>query len=125
MLHWPAVSNRMAPQLFSLYTNAMSSRQERSAAQAAQIPAEGRAAQPVSRPDATDEATAAVARADEMAAAEAAEPETALEMMPTEVAEPPAGPMDIDMAGPDVMYDQHDFAAGVCLVQLCAQVIYL
>ena len=104
----------------------MSSRQERAAAQAAQIPSEGRAAQPVSRPDATDEATAAIARADEMAAAEAAEPETALEMMPpTEIAEPPAGPMDIDMAGPDVMYDQHDFAAGVCLVQLCPQVIYL
>ena len=117
MLHWPAVSSSMAPQLFSLYTDAMASKQDRAAAQRAQHAenfAGDSAAQHVSRADAIEEATAAVARADELAAAEAAELDTVLELMPpTEIAEPPAGPMDIDMAGPDPMFDQQDFAAGV------------
>lgn len=127
MLHWPAVSARMAPQLFSLYTDAMSTKEERIAARHAQAPAERRAtpatvragatagqdAEAISRVDAIEEATAAGVRADEIAAAEAAEPETALEMMPaTDIAEPPAGPMDVDTAGPDAMYQHDDFAAG-------------
>lgn len=127
MLHWPAVSARMAPQLFSLYTDAMSTKEERSATRHAQAPAERRAipatvradaaagqdAEAISRTGATEEATAAGVRADEIAAAEAAEPETALEMMPaTDIAEPPAGPMDVDTAGPDAMYQHDDFAAG-------------
>jgi len=73
LLHWPAISSSMAPELFTLYKNAMVSKQD----QAAQW-LEGRAAERSTRPDATQEATAAAAAADEMAAAEAAEPEPAL-----------------------------------------------
>lgn len=125
MLHWPAISTTMAPELYSLYANAMSSTEEHAAAQQAQAPAErqatqaGRTTAAAESRDAMEEATAAGARADEMAAAEAAEPETALEMMPaTEIAEPPAGPMDIDMAGPDASFQQEDFAVGVGSVQM-------
>ena len=74
LLHWPAVSSSMAPDLFSLYKTAMISRQE-----LAQQRLEARATDHPSRSDATQEATAAAAAADEMAAAEAAEPETALD----------------------------------------------
>ena len=91
----------------------MSSGEEHAAAEAA---GQGKSAQVHSREDATEQATAAVAMADEMAAAEAAEPETALELIThTEVAEPPAGPMDIDMAEPDMFQHQEADAGNPCL----------
>ena len=89
---------------------------------AAQADAAGQTALAPSRRDDTEEASAAVAMADEMAAAEAAEPETALEMLPpTEIAEPPAGPMDMDMAQPGPMFQHQDFDAGADSHGSCVQ----
>ena len=74
LLHRPAVSASMAPQLYSLYQTAMTSKQE-----LAHQRIQARAAERSFQPDATQEATAAAVAADEMAAAEAAEPEAALD----------------------------------------------
>lgn len=113
MLHWPAVSSSIAPQLYSLYSQAMSSGEEQAAAEAA---GQGTPPHTHTREDATEQATAAVAMADEMAAAEAAEPETALEMIPppTEMAEPPAEALDMGMAEPD-LFQHQEGGAGTTL----------
>lgn len=89
LLHWPAVSASMAPELFSLYKHAMTSKEDRAAADRQRT--EGRAAEHTAAEhgtlaDAAEQATAAAAAADELAAAEAAEPEAAL-----------TGPADVDL----------------------------
>lgn len=100
LLHRPAVSASMAPQLYSLYQIAMTSKQE--------LPhqrLQARAAERSFRPDATQEATAAAVAADEMAAAEAAEPEAALDGGD---ALDFGGPVDMD----GVQEDRLDVSAG-------------
>lgn len=73
LLHWPAVSSTMAPELFSLYKDAMTSKQDLVADR------QRTASKATERLSALDEATAAAAAADERAAAAAAEPEAALD----------------------------------------------
>ena len=90
----------MAPQLYSLYQTAMTSKQE-----LAHQRIQARAAERSFRPDATQEATAAAVAADEMAAAEAAEPEAALDGGD---ALDFGGPVDMD----GVQEDRLDVSAG-------------
>ncbi|KAA6426441.1 MAG: sister chromatid cohesion 1 4 [Trebouxia sp. A1-2] len=92
LLHRPAVSANMAPQLYSLYQTAMTSKQD-----LAQQRLQATAAERSFWPDATQEATAAAVAADEMAAAEAAEPEAALN-----------GGDALDFGGPVDMAGVHD-----------------
>lgn len=82
----------MAPQLYSLYQTAMTSKQD-----LAQQRLQATAAERSFWPDATQEATAAAVAADEMAAAEAAEPEAALN-----------GGDALDFGGPVDMAGVHD-----------------
>ena len=76
LLHWPAVSSTMAPELFSLYKDAMTSRQDLAADRQRTA---SKVTERLSVSDAAQEATAAAAAADEMAAAEAVEPQAALD----------------------------------------------
>ena len=105
LLHWPAVSSSMAPDLFSLYKTAMTSKQD-----LAQQRLEARATAHPSRPDATQDATAAAAAADEMAAAAAAEPEAALD---TGDAVDFGGPVDMEGVQEERMHaPQHSAQPG-------------
>ena len=90
----------MSPQLYSLYQTAMTSKQE-----LAHQRIQARAAERSFQPDATQEATAAAVAADEMAAAEAAEPEAALDGGD---ALDFGGPVDMD----GVQEDRLDVSAG-------------
>ena len=124
LLHWPAVSTSMAPELFSLYKHAMTSKQDRDAANRQQT--EGRAAERISQTDAAQQATAAAAAADELAAAEAAEPELALQG-PADVDLDFGGPVDMEAMQEDVMLSgppqatlsEHEFAEGVNCTVAC------
>ena len=95
LLHWPAVSSTMAPELFSLYKDVMTSRQDLAADRHRTA---SKAADRLPAPDAAQEATAAAAAADEMAAAEAAEPEAALDGGAAEFGDPTefGGPVDME-----------------------------
>lgn len=120
LLQWPAVSSTMAPELFSLYKDAMTSKQDLAADRRHTA---SKAAERLSAPDAAQEATAAAAAADEMVAAEAAEPEAALNGGaaadlgdPTEF----GGPVDMegmqgegmDLELPQSTFSDQGFAAG-------------
>ena len=123
LLHWPAVSASMAPELFSLYKHAMTSKEDRAAADRQRT--EGRAAENTASEhgtlaDAAGQATAAAAAADELAAAEAAEPEAAL-TGPADVDLDFGGPVDMEgiqeepmtMDGPpQATLSQHSFGQG-------------
>lgn len=117
LLHRPAVSSTMAPQLFSLYEAAMTSKQDLAADRQRTA---SKAAERLSAPGAAQEATAAV---DEMAAAEAAEPEAALEhSAAAELGDPTdfGGPVDMegvqgegmDLELPQPTFSGQSFAAG-------------
>ena len=95
LLHWPAVSSTMAAELFSLYKDAMTSKQDLAADRRRTA---SKAAERLFVPDAAQEATAAAAAADEMAAAEAAEPEAALDGGAADLGDPTefGGPVDME-----------------------------
>ena len=96
LLHWPAVSSTMAPELFSLYKDAMTPKQELAADRQH---AASKATDHSSAPDDLQEAIAAAAAADELAAAEAAEPEAALDgVAAAELGDPVdfGGPVDME-----------------------------
>ena len=120
LLHWPAVSSTMAPELFSLYKDAMTSRQDLAADRQRTA---SKAVERLSVPDAAQEATAAAAAADEMSAAEAAEPETALDGgAAAELGDPTefGGPVDMegvqgegmDLELPQPTFSDQGFAVG-------------
>ena len=110
----------MAPELFSLYKDAMTSRQDLAADRQHTA---SKAADRLSVPDAAQGATAAAAAADEMAAAEAAEPEAALDGgAAAELGDPTefGGPVDMegvqgegmDLDLPQPTFSDQGFAAG-------------
>ena len=121
LLHWPAVSSTMAPELFSLYKDAMTSKQELVADRQRTV---SKAAE---RMSAMDEATAAAVAADERAAAAAAEPEAALDGgAAAELGDPTEFGGPVDMEGvqgegmdhelPQPTMSDQGFAAGKLLI---------